>query len=139
MVRFYIGIVDRGEEGWGATFPDLPGCTSGGETMERLFDMCLEATRMWAEAVLERNGELPRARSMEELLDDAEVKETISAIGPVSFIQIPLLRDDGRSVRANISIDAGLLDAIDAAAERLGVTRSSYLADAAREKMARGM
>jgi metal-responsive CopG/Arc/MetJ family transcriptional regulator len=48
---------------------------------------------------------------------------------------IPLLRESGRPVRANVSIDAGLLETIDEAAGRLGLTRSAFLASAAREKI----
>ncbi len=43
MAKFYVGIVDKGGEGWGATFPDLPGCTSGGRTIVDVFEMCIEA------------------------------------------------------------------------------------------------
>jgi HicB_like antitoxin of bacterial toxin-antitoxin system len=50
-------------------------------------------------------------------------------------VMIPLLRDMCRSVRANISLDAGLLEAIDAEAKRRGLTRSSFVANAAREKI----
>jgi metal-responsive CopG/Arc/MetJ family transcriptional regulator len=38
-------------------------------------------------------------------------------------------------VRANLSLDAGLLDAIDDAAKAHGLTRSAFLASAAREKI----
>jgi metal-responsive CopG/Arc/MetJ family transcriptional regulator len=38
-------------------------------------------------------------------------------------------------VKANISLDRGLPDAIDAAVMRGGVTRSAFLASAAREKI----
>ena len=51
------------------------------------------------------------------------------------FILVPLLMMSGRSVKANISLDQGLLDAIDEAAKRVGVTRSGFLASAAREKI----
>jgi metal-responsive CopG/Arc/MetJ family transcriptional regulator len=43
--------------------------------------------------------------------------------------------DSGRAVRANLSLDAGLLDAIDEAAKAHGLTRSAFLASAAREKI----
>jgi len=43
--------------------------------------------------------------------------------------------ESGRPVKANISLDRGLLNAIDAAAKRSGLTRSSFLASAAREKI----
>jgi metal-responsive CopG/Arc/MetJ family transcriptional regulator len=38
-------------------------------------------------------------------------------------------------MRANISLDAGMLEAIDAAAKRRGVTRSAYLVSAAKQKI----
>ncbi|RUV56524.1 ribbon-helix-helix protein, CopG family, partial [Mesorhizobium sp. M1A.F.Ca.IN.022.02.1.1] len=39
------------------------------------------------------------------------------------------------SVRANLSLDAGLLAAIDTEASRRGLTRSAFIASAAREKI----
>jgi metal-responsive CopG/Arc/MetJ family transcriptional regulator len=50
---------------------------------------------------------------------------------------IPLILDPGRTVRASLAFDAGPLDAIDDAAQRGGVTRSAFLADAARQKLLR--
>ena len=51
---------------------------------------------------------------------------------------IPLLLDRGRLVRANVSLDAGLLDQIDAEAKRRGVTRSAILISAAVDKITSG-
>jgi metal-responsive CopG/Arc/MetJ family transcriptional regulator len=48
---------------------------------------------------------------------------------------IPLLLDAGRTVRANLTLDAGLLEAIDEAASQRGITRSAFLASAARDKI----
>ena len=55
-----------------------------------------------------------------------------------SAVMIPLLLDSGRTVRANVSLDAALLDAIDAAANERGLSRSAFLASAAREKIMAG-
>ena len=49
---------------------------------------------------------------------------------------IPLSPDSGRPVRANLSIDASLLEAIDEAARPRGLTRLAFIASAAREKIA---
>ena len=51
---------------------------------------------------------------------------------------VPLLLDTGRPAKAELSVDAGLLEAIDEAAEAHGLTRSAFMASAAREKIARG-
>jgi hypothetical protein len=48
---------------------------------------------------------------------------------------IPLLLDSGRPVRANLSLDAALLEATDEAASARGLTRSASMASAAREKI----
>ena len=48
---------------------------------------------------------------------------------------LPLLRESGKLARANVSMDAGLLASIDEAASARGLTRSSFLASAARDKL----
>ena len=137
-MTFYLGVVDRAEDGsWGVVFPDLPGCYSAGETVDDLFAKSIEAVRLWAEDAIE-DGTLPEPRSNEALLADPEVRELFRAAAPTgSVIQIPLLLDSGRNVRANISMDAKLLDAIDAAAKQRGLSRSGFLASAARDKIER--
>ena len=52
---------------------------------------------------------------------------------------VPLLLDAGRPAKANLSIDAGLPAAIDEAAKARGLTRSAFLATAAREKIESGV
>lgn len=78
-------------------------------------------------------GVAPAPRTIETLRRDPEVREAL-AEGAV-FLAIPLIIEGGRPVKANISLDQGLLDAIDAAAKRSGLTRSGFLASAAREKI----
>jgi len=72
-------------------------------------------------------------RSVEALRADPEIAAAL-AKGAV-LAMVPLLLDAGRAVRANLSPDAGLLDAIDEAAKAHGLTRSAFLASAAREKI----
>jgi metal-responsive CopG/Arc/MetJ family transcriptional regulator len=52
---------------------------------------------------------------------------------------VPRLLDAERPAKANLSIDAGLLAAIDEAATARGLTRSAFLATAAREKIESGV
>jgi hypothetical protein len=56
----------------------------------------------------------------------------------IALAIVPLLLDAGRPAKANLSIDAGLLAAIDEAAEARGLTWSAFLATAAREKIESG-
>ena len=137
-MTFYIGVVDPAVDGtWGVVFPDLPGCYSAGDDMDDLFSNSIEAIRLWAEDALAR-GAIPPARDGVALMADPEVRAVVAAAGPTGcLIQVPLLVDGGRSVRATISLDAHLLKAIDQAAKQHGLTRSTFLASAARHKIAR--
>jgi hypothetical protein len=52
-----------------------------------------------------------------------------------SLVMIPLILDKGRQVKASISVNAGLLEAIDEEAKRRGLTRSAFLVGAAIDKI----
>ena len=73
----------------------------------------------------------PKARKTSEILASGEIDV---AAGEAAVL-ISVLIDEGRTVRANLTFDAGLLDAIDTAASERGLTRSAFLASAAREKI----
>ncbi len=70
---------------------------------------------------------------MDEVLADEDVRTSVET-GAVLFA-VPLLADAGRTVRINISLDKALVDQIDAAASARGLTRSAFIAQAAREKI----
>lgn len=127
----YVGILDGANDVWGIRVPDLPGCHGGGSSPEAAIADATSAVREWSETRLAKRVSLPEARTVAELLRAGEID---SATGE-SAVMIPLLIDSGRPVRANLSLDAGLLAAIDAEASRRGLTRSAFIASAAREKI----
>ena len=77
-----------------------------------------------------------RVRVEKALRRDPEVAAALA--GGAVLAVVPLLLDAGRPAKANLSVDAGLLQVIDEAAEAHGLTRSAFVASAAREKIARG-
>jgi hypothetical protein len=61
-------------------------------------------------------------------------RDTSAAIGEGAVLaHIPLVRETGRPVKANLSIDAGILAAIDEQAERRKLTRSAFVELLARQ------
>ena len=52
------------------------------------------------------------------------------------FLAVPLVTAKSRAVRVNLSLDKGIVDAIDAAAELRGLSRSAFIAEAARNEIA---
>ena len=129
----YIALVDGEAGAYGVTFPDLKGCYSGGDTLDDALRNSVDAVRLWAEDALDDGEALPEAQPIEVLRRDPEVAAALKE-GAVLAV-VPLLLDSGRTKRANLSLDAGLLAAIDAAAEARGLTRSAFLSTAAREKI----
>jgi predicted RNase H-like HicB family nuclease len=126
----YIAIVHKSADScYGVHFPDLPGCVSAGDTLDEAIAAAGEALRFYAEDA----RAMPAPRALDAVRADADVRRDIEEGG--AFVAIPLLLDAGRSVRVNITMDAGLLASIDAAAARRGLTRSAFLAQAAREKI----
>ena len=129
----YIALVDGKVGAYGVVVPDLPGCTSAGSTTDEALRNAVEAVRLWAEDAIDDGEALPPPRSVEALRADPEVAAALAEGAALAIV--PLLLDSGRAVRANLSLDAGLLDAIDEAAKAHGLTRSAFLASAAREKI----
>jgi len=132
----YVALVDGKSGAYGVVVPDLPGCTSGGKTVDAALRNAVAAVRLWAEDARAEGEAMPRPRTIEAIRRDSEVAAAL-AEGAVLAV-VPLLLDAGRPAKANLSVDAGLLEAIDEAAEAHGLTRSAFIASAAREKITRG-
>jgi predicted RNase H-like HicB family nuclease len=125
----YVGILDGSGEVWGVRFPDVPGCVGGGASPE---EAIADATTALRDVMAYKRGEqieLPAPSSIADVLASGEIGSGETAV------LIPLVLDAGRTVRANLTFDAGLLAAIDDEANRRGLTRSAFLASAAREKL----
>jgi predicted RNase H-like HicB family nuclease len=121
----YVALIDGQAGAYGGWFPDLLGCTAMGATIDLAVTNAADAMRDWAEVKLASGGMMPEPRALEALLADSDVSE---AIGEGALIQrIPLVREVGRPVKANLSIDAGILSAIDDEAKRRKLTRSAFV------------
>jgi len=134
-MAYFVGILDGSGNVWGVRVPDPPGVYGGGKTPEDAIADAVKAAREWAAHQTTHGFQIPAPRSVQEIKADASV-ELDQAAGD-SLVMIPLVIDSGRPVKANISLDAGQLEAIDAEAARRGLTRSAFLATAALELIAR--
>lgn len=130
----FIGILEKEPDTlFGIWFPDLPGCTSAGETADEALQNATKAVRLWAESALDDGETIPQPRPLDDLLQDADVKESLKAGATTTLV--PLYLSSGRTTRVNISVDTGYLAAIDDAAAQFGQSRSAFILDAAREKI----
>jgi predicted RNase H-like HicB family nuclease len=128
----YFALLDGKPGAFGVAFPDCPGCAAMGADENEAYANAIEALGEWVHDA-RSEGQAPEPRRIEALRRDPEVTAAL-ADGAI-FLGVPLVVETGRPVKANISLDQGLLDAIDEAARRAGLTRSAFLASAARAKI----
>jgi predicted RNase H-like HicB family nuclease len=127
----YVGILDGAGKAYGVRIPDLPGCYGGGATPEAAIADAMSAAREWISHRETKGEAAPPARNMAQIIK----VEKIDPRQNEAAVMVPVVLDAGRTVRANLTFDAGLLEAIDAEAARRGVSRSAFLASAARERL----
>ena len=132
--KYYLGVVEKdADSAYGMWFPDMPGCFPAADEFDDLPRVAAEVLRQHVEA-LESNGRaVPAPRSIAEAMSDKDVRKALK--GGATTMLVPLLADPGRTVRVNVTVERGLLEQIDEAAEARGLTRSAFLAQAAREKI----
>lgn len=122
---FYPAIIERAQNGFSVFFPDLPGCTSAGRSVQ-------EAARNAEEALF---GHLLVSAQHKDAIADPSDLDMVERDPEVDEVARILVRAErpGRAVRLNVSLDEALVAAIDAVA----ANRSGFLADAAREALAK--
>jgi predicted RNase H-like HicB family nuclease len=137
-LRFYRAIAyqnrsDGPDDGWDVIFPDLPGCVSQGNSAQEAMEHAVEALALHIEGLASEGEALPKSSRIDDPLPDwigdDDMARQVTALLPV---EVP-----GKSTRINVTMDAALVDRMDAAASREGTTRSGFLAQAVREKLQR--
>jgi len=119
----YTAIIERGAKNFGVYFPDVPGCVSAGRTEDEVFANAEEALALHLGEMVRAGEALPERSDV--ISADPEVDEYCRL---VVRVELP-----GKAIRLNITMDEGLVVAID----RVAQNRSSFLADAAREALAK--
>ncbi len=79
----------------------------------------------WVDVTENGSGKIPRPSTLETLRRDSDIKAALAS--GAGLATVPLIRETGRPVKANLSLDSGVLDAIDAEALRRKLTRSAFI------------
>ena len=123
---------DGPQDGWDVIFPDLPGCVAQGETMAGALGAAMEALALHIEGMAEDGQALPEPTEVGAPCDWTDGIAKGNAVEALLPVELP-----GKSLRLNITMDAALVERLDAAAGRDGLSRSGFLAQAVREKLQR--
>ena len=89
MAHYVAIIEDAGpDHAVGVWFPDLPGCTSGGDDIDGALRNAREALELYAESFEAEGRPLPRPRTLTELKADPEFADDIKTY-MVALIELP--------------------------------------------------
>jgi predicted RNase H-like HicB family nuclease len=128
-----VALIHGKAGAYGISFPDFPGCISGGRTLDEALRRGRETLASHVAFMIDEGERLPSVRDLDAIRADAEVAPSIADAALVTAVELDL---PGKSVRVNVSIDEKLLARIDRAAEAEGESRSRFLAEAARRRLA---
>ena len=116
----FPAIAERGPAGYGAVFPDLPGCVTAADTPTALAGMAREALALHLAGMVEDGRAIPEATPVEHLPHDPEV----ASVG-VMLVTATL----GGGGEVNLALSPETLHRADQAAAQSGRTRERVLAE----------
>lgn len=130
MPHFIALVHKEKNSAFGVQFPDIPGCFSAADSMDNLVANATEALSLWAE-----DTQLPPPSSVEKIAASKAISMELAE--GAFLLAIPYTENDTRVVTANISLERGVLKAIDEAAKLRKLTRSAFLSQAAKNEIKR--
>jgi predicted RNase H-like HicB family nuclease len=131
-MRNYIGLIHKDEDGdYGVSFPDFPGAITAGLTLDEAREMAEEALAFHVQGLIEDGEALPEASTLESVMADPANREGVA-------ILVSLRGPAPKAVRINVTFPEDVLSRIDAYAAENGLSRSGFLARAARHEIERG-
>lgn len=126
MKYFYALVHKDDDSSFGVTFPDLPGCFSAADRIEDVLPNAVEALELW----FEDQPDADPAR-----LDEVRAAAADELAAGAFIVAVPRISNDHRVARVNVSLERGILDAIDKVASERSLTRSAFIAQAARNEI----
>ncbi len=128
-MRNFIGLIHKEENSdYGVSFPDLPGVATAGIDLDDARRMASEALALHVEGMIADGDPIPEPSSLEAIMADPANRDGVAILVSVKM-------PTSRSVRLNITLPEDVLNDIDSYAQTHGLTRSGFLAKAARREM----
>jgi len=127
----YIAIVHKdATSDFGISFPDFPGCVTAGNSIDEAKDMAHDALSLHIKGLLEDGESIPAPSKLEDIMADPDYSDA------VAILVVTAKGKKARSVRVNITVPEDMLRKIDAVEKKRGMSRSSFLVNAAQHAIA---
>ena len=130
MLRYYTAVVHKeADSDYGVSFPDFPGCVSAGTNQSEALIQAKEALALQIEGLIEDKQPIPDPTSVDT------VQAAVADDNDVAYVTMIEAALPGPAKRINITIEEATLEEIDTAAASMGLSRSAFLTNAARDKL----
>jgi predicted RNase H-like HicB family nuclease len=127
----YIGLIHKdAKSDYGVSFPDFPGVMTAGKDLDDARALAEEALSFHIDGLMEDDEAIPEASSLEEVMSDPGNKDGVA-------ILVAVKTDAIKAVRVNVTLPEDVLAQIDKFAKARGLSRSGFLAQAARKAIER--
>ena len=127
----YIAVVHKDPKSdFGVSFPDFPGCITAGSSIDEAKDMAHDALSLHIRGMLEDGENIPVPSKLEDIMGDPDYSDA------AAILVVTVSEAKSRSVRVNITVPEDILRKIDTVAKKRGMSRSSFLVQAAQNAIA---
>ena len=131
-MKFTVVLHTDDGEHYGVIVPDLPGCFSAGDGVDDALESVCEAIDLHASTMIEDGCAIPARLPVATHQADPDYAGGVWAV-----VDVPIEKYYGPAEKLNITLPRLLLARIDDYTRTHGLTRSGFLAEAAREAMSR--
>jgi predicted RNase H-like HicB family nuclease len=129
----YIAVVHKEPKSdFGVSFPDFPGCITAGTTIDEAKDMANDALSLHVKGLIQDGEDIPSPSKLEDIMDNPDYSDS------VAILVVSVSEAKPRSVRVNITVPEDMLRKIDNIAKQRGMSRSSFLVNAAQNAISSG-
>ncbi|MBU1170695.1 MAG: type II toxin-antitoxin system HicB family antitoxin [Proteobacteria bacterium] len=129
MHKFYYAVFEKENEGYLVSFPDLKGCNTFAETMEKAIAAAEDALAGWLEAAEPAFIKKPSTYETITLRHQGE---------NITVMAVPVRRDlmltYAPKQKVNLSLSVTTVELIDFEAKKRGLNRSAYIDALATQK-----
>ena len=125
----YVGLIHKdAESDYGVSFPDFPGVVTAGTTLDDAHAMAEEALAFHIEGLVEDGEAVPEPSSLEGIMTDQDNRDGVA-------ILVAVRSGTAKAIRVNVTIAEDVLEQIDRYATTHGLSRSGFIAQAAKQAM----
>ena len=123
----FLIVLEPCADGYGVYVPDLPGCTSAGDTFALAYSNAQEAILGHLNVMVEDGDDLPQPSTNPEAPHDLNPGDLVAMVR----VDAAKLESFNKTTPITVTIPLRTKSLLDSAAKRAGLSRSAFLARAA--------